>query len=195
MPLYAIALGRDDQRELRALRWGLVPSWAKSPAIGARLVNARSEEVQGKAAFRHAIRTGRVLVPVSGFYEWRRGVPFYFSRADGAPLALAGLGETWHGDHGPPLQTCTLLTTRANAVVATVHDRMPVVLAPGDWEEWLCRQALEPGRLDLLLAPAQDGHLCCRRVGSAVNNVRNDSPDLVLPVTSAEEVLVEDTLF
>jgi putative SOS response-associated peptidase YedK len=130
------------------------------------------------------------LVPVSGFYEWRRPTPgnqagkqpFYFQRADGGPLALAGLWDLWLDAEGRPLRTCTIITTAANRTMAPVHHRMPVVVAPDAWEEWLRPEPLRPSRLSELLAPAPDDLLDAHPVTTAVNKAGNDGPELVLPL-------------
>jgi hypothetical protein len=134
-PIYAVATSLSGARKLRALRWGLVPRWAKDPRVDARLINARSETLTKRAAFRSLVSTRRALLPASGFYEWRRPEPgtsslkqpFYFHRADGAPLVFAGLWDLWLDAEGRPLRSCTIITTAANKTMAPVHHRMPVV--------------------------------------------------------------------
>lgn len=189
-PVYAVAVSFSGARRLRALRWGLVPSWAKGPGVGSRLINARSETLARKPAFRSLVLSRRALVPVSGFYEWRRPQPgeqagkqpFYFHRAAGGPLVLAGLWDLWRDAEGRPLRTCTIITTGANATMAPVHHRMPVVVARDDWQEWLRPGPLRPGRLDRLLAPPPEDLLDAHPVATAVNKAGNDGPELVLPV-------------
>jgi putative SOS response-associated peptidase YedK len=143
------------------MRWGLVPSWADDPRIGSRLINARAETLDQKPAFRTLLARRRALLPFSGFYEWHRtgtqrvgrSQPHYFCRVDGQPLVFPGLWDTWRDAEGQPLRSCTIITTAANAVVASVHRRMPVILPESSWDEWL---RPEPhGRDDLrrLLAP------------------------------------------
>jgi putative SOS response-associated peptidase YedK len=188
--VYAVAASVGGARKLRALRWGLVPGWAKDARIGSRLINARCESLREKPAFRSLISTRRVLMPVSGFYEWRRPVPrvpglrqpFYFHRADGAPLVFAGLWDLWLDDDGRPLRSCTIITTASNKTLAPVHPRMPVILPPEAWEQWL-----HPGQplalLDELLVPAADDLLDVHLVGAAVNNAANNGPHLILQQT------------
>ncbi len=186
--VYAVAAGPTGTRVLTALRWGLVPAWSKGPASGAPMVNARAETVATKPAFREALLSRRVLVPVSGFYEWHRhgpgrrepAEPWYFRRADGEPLVFAALAETWYDGEGRPLRSCAVITTGPNAVMAPVHDRMPVVLRRRDWDEWLAPRPLAPARLAQLLVPPPDHLLEAVRVSRAVNNTANDSADLVL---------------
>ena len=129
-------------RELALVRWGLIPSWAKEAGIGGRLINARAETVAEKPAFRGAFRKRRALVPADGFYEWRKREgdrpkqPLLVRRRDGQPFAFAGLWEHWRGPEGE-VETCTILTTEANAALAPIHDRMPVILDPACYDRWL----------------------------------------------------------
>lgn len=186
-PVYVAVATQEGARVLRALRWGLVPNWAKDPRIGARLINARSETVTQRPAFRTAIRAQRALLPVSGFYEWRRPEagsraarqPFYFHRADGGPLVFAGLWEDWRDAEGRLLRTCTIITTSANKTMAPVHHRMPVVLKADVWDEWLRPEPLPPWRLRGLLVPAPNDLLDIYPVSAAVNKAGNDGPELV----------------
>lgn len=164
-------------------QWGLVPSWAKDPQAGPRPINARSEGVETKPTFRGAFRHGRCLVPASGFYEWkgagRSKQPFYIRPRGGAGLfVFAGLMATWAGPEGE-LTTCTLLTTTPNALMADIHDRMPVLLAPGDQEAWL-----DPNnrRAADLLRPCDPAGMEAFPVGVAVGSPRNDGPELVQPL-------------
>jgi len=166
-------------------RWGLVPSWSKDPAMGARMANARAETVADKPSFRTPFRRRRCLIPANGFYEWqaRPGAAkqaFCIRAADGALLGFAGLWDLWEGPDGA-LETCTIITTEANAAMAPIHDRMPVILAPGDYAAWL-----DPGvpadRLKALLRPCAGAALRIHPVGPAVGNVRNDGPALAEPL-------------
>ena len=179
------------RRFLGTAKWGLVPSWAKDPAIGERMFNARAETVAEKPSFRAAFRHRRCLVVVDGFYEWgpaERLVstrttggratrqPWYVHRVDGNPLVLAGLWE-----HGKGLRTCSIITVPANDDLAPVHDRMPAVLESVDWDGWL--DDGDPDRLDLesLLAPADDGTLVRHTVHCRVNSARNKGLELIEP--------------
>jgi putative SOS response-associated peptidase YedK len=190
-PVYAVATSSRGATKLRALRWGLVPSWAKDPRIGGRLINARAETLTNRPAYRSLITTRRALLPFSGFYEWSRPEPgapglkqpFYFRRIDGLPLVFAGLWDMWLDAGGRPLRSCTIITTIANETMAHVHHRMPVILPPGVWDEWLRPERLGRARLDELLVPAPDDLLAVHPVTSAVNNARNDGPQLLVPVT------------
>jgi putative SOS response-associated peptidase YedK len=202
-PVYAVTTGRDGARKLRALSWGLVPSWAQDRRIGARLINARAETVTGKPAFRSAVRSRRALLPVSGFYEWRRpepgtrahGQPFFFHAADGQPLVFAGLWETWRDAEGHAIHSCSIITTTANQTVAPVHHRMPVVLAPLAWDEWLRPGPLNPSRLGELLVPAPEDLLDGYPVGTAVNNARSDGPHLTFRASPGRGPAERLTLF
>jgi putative SOS response-associated peptidase YedK len=187
-PVYAVATSSKGARKLRALRWGLIPSWAEGPRIGAKLINARSETLAQRPAFRSLVGTRRALLPVSGFYEWHRPEPssplapkqpFYFRRADGQPLVFAGLWDLWLDAEGRPIRSCTIITTAANNTMAPVHHRMPVVLPPSAWDDWLRPEPLSRAQLDELLAPAPDDLLEAHRVGIAVNTAVNDGPQLI----------------
>lgn len=188
-PVYAAA-EHDGRRHLVALRWGLVPSWAKDPKIGNRLVNARSETAADKPSFRSSFRKRRCLIPADGFYEWQRRedgskVPYLIHRADGAPMAFAGLWSVWRDPEAPdaePLRTCTILTTEANAFMAGMHDRMPVILEADAWDPWLDRDLADVERLRALLGPADDRLLTGHPVSTEVNSPRHDHPGLLEPV-------------
>lgn len=194
-PTQSIAIVRrhDSGRELALVRWGLVPSWADDPGIGSRMINARAETVAEKPAFRAAFRKRRCLVPADGFYEWQardgRKQPFLIRRRDHAPFAFAGLWEHWEGPKGrpdqraePSLQTATLITTRANAVLEPLHERMPVILDPADYDLWLDPAA--PWQMaETLLRPCRDDALESEPVSTRVNSVRHDDPACVAPVT------------
>lgn len=164
------------------LRWGLVPAWAKDASGAGRLINARAETVADKPSFRSAFRHRRCLVPADGFYEWRTegGVkqPYRITRPDGAPFAFAGLWECW-GKGDEPLETFTILTTAASAVLQPLHDRMPVILDPADYALWLDPAATDPAVLQPLLGAGADDGLTYYAVGRAVNRVGNDDASLV----------------
>lgn len=175
-------------RELTALRWGLIPSWADDPAIGNRLINARGETVAEKPAFRKAFARRRCLVPMSAFYEWKKrgaksGEPWAFRRADGAPFAVAGLWETWTAPDGSEIETCALITTSPNDVVAAVHDRMPVIVPRSDYARWLDPTSNGAGVVGLLV-PFPSGEMVAHRVSPRVGDVRHDDPDLLEPLAS-----------
>lgn len=176
----------DRQRvEDQDLNWGLVPTWAKDKSMAARCINARAETVSEKPTFRAAFRYRRCLVPVSGFYEWRREgktkTPFYFSSPTNVPLILAGLWEDWT-DHVEHYRSFTILTTQANTVMQPIHDRMPVILPPDAWNRWLNPKPDHPTGLDDLLRPAPDDYLQCNQVSDYVNRVENEGPECVKAV-------------
>lgn len=196
-PVYGVAITSGGTRRLRALRWGLVPSSAHDPRIGSRLINARAETLENRPAFRSLLVRRRALLPFSGFYEWHRSgnqrvsrsQPHYFCRADGQPLVFAGLWDTWRNAEGQQLRSCTIVTTAANTLVASVHSRMPVVLHENSWAEWLRRKPLSRDDLRRLLAPTPDGVLTSWPVGLVVNNARADGPELITAAPEQPEAL------
>jgi len=181
----------EGYRLAEPLQWGLVPSWAKDPKIGSQMFNARAETVAMKPAFRSAFRKRRCLIPASGFYEWQKTgakekQPWNIGRADGQPLAMAGLWEHWQEPDGTTLESCTVITTTANGFMAEIHVRMPVILDPSLWDLWLDPDALEPAALSELLVPCPDDWLQRTAVSSLVNNVRNESPDCIRPLSAPQ---------
>ena len=184
--LPVLRVSTERGRELALLRWGLVPSWAKDPAIGARMINARSETVSEKPAFRAAFRRRRCLVPMSGFYEWQkaggRKVPHFARLLDTEIFAAAGLYEYWPGrDGAAPVESYTILTTGANDLMRAVHDRMPVILHEGDYEAWLDPKNEKLEALSGLLTPFPAEKMRVYPISARVNNTRNDGPELVEP--------------
>jgi putative SOS response-associated peptidase YedK len=182
-----------DRRTLEGMRWGLVPSWAESPAVGDRLINARVESVTDKPAFQRAFRRRRCLIPADGFYEWqevpgrRRKQPVFIRRRDGEPMAFAGLYEVWRADEDDPwLVTCTIITTPANALVAPVHDRMPALLPEPVWAEWLDRANEDVDALASVLVPAPDDELELWPVRPLVSDPANNGPELIEPLPDDE---------
>jgi len=178
----AVAVTRDGHRRLGTFRWGLVPPWAE-PSIASRLINARAETVLTKPAFKGAFARRRCLLPADGFYEWQRtGTgkrPWYIQRADGAPMAFAGLWEVWHSPTGEALRTCTIITTPANPLMAPIHDRMPAILEPSDWRAWLAPDNADLAGLQGLLIPADERTLARHVVSTLVNSVRHNGPELI----------------
>lgn len=184
-----IRVNADGHRELVQMRWGLVPRYARNPAIGARMINARAESVANRPAFHNAFRRHRCLFPANAFYEWRdepagARLPMRIGLADGSLFAMAGLFERWLDPQGEPLDTCTILTTQANAVVAGMHERMPVILDPAHYAAWLDPE--NAGAVDLLHALPPD-RLRAWPVSTRVNDVRNDDAALIEPVDAAPE--------
>jgi putative SOS response-associated peptidase YedK len=188
-------------RELRVVRWGLVPFWAKDISIGSRLINARAETVASKPAFRHAFARHRCLLPADGFYEWEkfgdskgaRKQPHYIRREDGGVLAFAGLYELWRDKDRPDddpdswLWTATIITTRAEDEVGRIHDRMPMVIEPGRWADWLDPAAPSTEALHGLMTPAASVHLTTYPVSTEVNSVRHNGPGLIEPMEGDSE--------
>ncbi len=187
--------GGGVARELRVVRWGLVPFWAKDRSIGSRMINARAETVSEKPAFRSAFARRRCLLPADGYYEWHRPdgaakaakQPYYIRRADGGPLAFAGLYELWRDravpDDDPDawLWTATIITTNAPDELGRIHDRMPMVIRPDRWADWLDPGNNDTGDVRGLLAPALSGELISYPVATTVNSVRNNGPRLIEP--------------
>ncbi len=174
-----------DSGERRAMPavWGLVPSWTKDPKIGAGLINARSETAAEKPSFRAAFKHRRCLIPASGFYEWQRSggykQPYYFAMASGEPFAMAGLWEHWRGSDGSVIESCVILTTEPNNVLAPVHDRMPVILEPNDFDLWLDPEKGNPADVQPLLKPCDSQKMIRYPVSKRVNNPRHDGPELI----------------
>lgn len=188
-PTQPVAVVRADQaidREFTYLHWGLIPSWSKDPAIGARLINARSETVAEKPSFRAAFKRRRCLLVADGFYEWQRTPdgkqPYYFHLDAHQPFGFAGLWEHWETGAGDVIESCTILTTVANAVLDPVHDRMPVILHPQDYDLWLDPQMQQTDRLQPLLQPYAAAAMKSYPVSAKVNNPRNDAADCIQPV-------------
>ena len=198
-PRYNVAPGQDIPvmrsgtgagRSLALLRWGLIPAWARDPAIAWKLINARSETAAEKPAFRAAFRHRRCLIPADGFYEWQRRTrqPWLFALRHGAPFAFAGLWERWQIPAGAALtgslaerrpgdtiETCTILTTAANDTVAPIHGRMPVILPPNAWDPWLAGE-------DVPLAPCPADDMTAHPVSTLVNRADNEDPRCVEPI-------------
>jgi putative SOS response-associated peptidase YedK len=192
-PTQPIAVVRIENRQRRfaLVRWGLVPPWVKDPRAFGLLINARSESAAANAAFKGALTYRRCLVPASGFYEWQRDPanpkgrrkPYVLRPKDGGVLALGGLWESWLGADGSEIDTGCILTTAANDSLAPIHDRMPVIIAPGDQERWLTAQ--EP--VTDLLRPAANDLLVAMRISDRVNSADNDGPRLLEPAKDTVE--------
>jgi putative SOS response-associated peptidase YedK len=182
-----IRAGADDRREALLLGWGLVPGWADDPAIGQRMINARSETAAVKPSFREALRSRRCLVPANGFYEWLRvdeqRQPCYVQASDNEPFAMAGLWETWRGDE-QELQTFTVLTTNAGDDLVDLHHRAPVILAAQNWQQWLERRPLTDDQLRELCGALPPGSLHYHPVSPRVNKPANDDPGCLEAVTA-----------
>jgi len=179
-------LAGNQNRELAALHWGLIPAWAKDPAIGNRMINARSETVAEKPSFRESYKNRRCLILSDGYYEWQkrgsRKHPFFFHRDDDQPFAFAGLWERWQDPQsGNPTETATILTTAANEQIEPFHHRMPVILDPEKYDDWLDPEETEPSRLGPLLQAQPPANLVIDPVSTLVNSPRNDDPRCLEP--------------
>jgi putative SOS response-associated peptidase YedK len=199
----AVVRQRDDRRVMSRVRWGLVPSWAKDPSIGDRMINARAETIATKPAYKRSFVKKRCLIPADGFYEWQvvappttpkgrpRKQPVFVHRRDGEPMAFAGLWDVWKAPEGAEveglgpdgwLRSCVIVTTRANDLLTPIHERMPVLLSESAWATWLDPANDDVEALASLLAPAPDADLEVWPVSTAVNSADNDSSELVRPV-------------
>jgi putative SOS response-associated peptidase YedK len=204
--ILVVVAGSDGARQLRALRWGLVPRWAKDPSGANRMINLRAETVREKKGWKSTLARKRCIIPIDGFYEWqdqgkgKRKQPFYITSRDFSPLALAGLWATWRdpaekekekagdGDGGDELWTCTILTTSANKLMGSVHERMPVILPPEAWDAWLDPDNTDTEQLAELLQPAPEEMLTLWPVDMAVGNTRNNRPELQEPLEGHQPI-------
>lgn len=170
-----------EKRRFALARWGLIPHWAKDVKIGYSMINARAETVASKPAFRNAFRHRRCLIPADGFYEWQAisgskiKQPWFIALRDREPMAFAGLWEQWHSPKGEELESCSIIVTDANELMRPIHDRMPVILAPGDWEAWLKTEAKDAVGLQSLLKPYSAEDMAAWPVSTKVSSPRNDS--------------------
>jgi putative SOS response-associated peptidase YedK len=181
-----------EGRQLSMVRWGLVPRWARDMSGAGRMINARAETVATKPAFRDAFKHGRCLVVADGFYEWKKPTPrqrepYLIQLRTGEPFAFAGLWDTWMGPEGP-IETCTIITTDANELVRSLHDRMPVILSPREYDRWLDPALEDVGRLEALLKPVPSESVAMTAVNPIVNNARNEDPRCVEPAPPATAV-------
>lgn len=191
--------GTEPAKTVQAFHWGLIPSWAKERKIGARMINARSETITEKPAFRGLVKKKRLIIPMDGFYEWKPGSadgplnakgkplkrPMFITRTDGNPLAVAGLWSAWKDPADPKqrwMHSATVITTEANELMSAVHDRMPVMIPPDRWDEWLDPDNDDIDALSDLFTATNDGILAMREVSTAVNSVANNSADLLAPL-------------
>ena len=167
-------------RVARAARWGLIPHWAHTAAVGHRMINARAETLRARAAFRDALERRRCLIPADGFYEWRRDgrhrAPFYLRSPDGEPFAIAGLWDVWRPHGGTPIASCTIITTQATDTAASIHERMPLILPPAAFDEWLAPTPLPAGSAVACLAPRPSAWLEAVPVSNLVNSPEHDEP-------------------
>src|SRR6266481_5440336 len=190
-----VVIVENNARHFRLMRWGLVPAWVKDPRKITLLINARSETVQDKPAFKNAMKRRRCLIPADGYYEWQvaggRKRPFFIHRRDGSPFGLAALAETWIGPNGEELDTVAIVTAPASADLAVLHHRVPVTIAPDDFERWLDCGAHDAETAMALLKAPDDGEFVWHEVSTRVNRVANDDAQLILPIT-AEQMAAEE---
>lgn len=186
-----VITSHEGVRRGELMRWGLVPSWAKDPAVGNRMINARAETVAEKPSFRAAFRRRRCLVPADGFYEWKvegkKKVPSYVRERNGRPFAIAGLWECWKEPEGDELHSFTIVTTEPNATMAPIHDRMPAILTDDACRGWLGEVERSPDELRALLCPYSDDALETFEVSTRVNSPRNDDAQCIVPATDASK--------
>src|ERR1700676_2996157 len=190
-----VVIVENGVRHFRLMRWGLLPAWVKDPGKFTLLINARAETVLDKPAFKNAMKRRRCLIPADGYYEWqaseRRKRAYFIYRRDGAPIGLAGLADTWIGPNGEELDTVAIVTAPASADLKVLHHRVPVTIAPEDFERWLdCRDDNAEGVMALLSAPVE-GEFAWHEVSTRVNRAANDDAQLILPIT-ADEMAAED---
>ncbi len=183
-----LAVPNDGQMRGDFFVWGLIPSWAKDPAMGSRLINARAETLGEKPSFRAAYKYRRCLIPADGFYEWKAvpgqkaKVPHFIHLKSRQPFALAGLWEEWHSPNGSQIRSCTIITTEPNELMASLHNRMPVILPPAAYAEWLDTAIRTPNSLNALLKPYPADEMAAYPVATLVNSPQNDRPELVVPI-------------
>lgn len=182
-----LAIPNDNKFAADFFIWGLIPMWAKDPAIGNRLINARGETLAEKPSFRGSYRYKRCLILADGYYEWKSvagrktKTPYFIHMHDRRPFAMAGLWDHWESPEGSSLNTCTIITTSPNELMQSIHDRMPVILHPRDYDKWLDSAPQTPENLDHLLKPFPTEEMTAYPVSTMVNKVTNDRPELVVP--------------
>ena len=180
-PIHSIVADEDENRHLKLMYWGLIPSWAKDKTIGNRLINARGETVAEKPSFRAAFKRRRCLIPASGFYEWKaendKKQPWYISLRSGELMAFAGLWETWTPKEGDVVESCCIITTQANSFMEPIHDRMPVILNSEQWTIWLSQQEHSPDKLLSLISSQEEKSMQAWPVTRELNRsgFRNDA--------------------
>ena len=183
------AIANTHEPRADTFKWGLIPAWAKDHKIGNRLINARGETLAEKPSFRTAYKKQRCLIPATGFYEWRRNgrtkTPMHIAFKSGAPFAFAGLWDVWHAPTGERIQSCTIITTEPNDLMAAIHNRMPVILPADAYDAWLAPEE----RTDLreLLVPYTAREMIAHPVSTLVNSPRNDTPDCLKPSLPPEQ--------
>jgi putative SOS response-associated peptidase YedK len=190
-----VVILENGDRHFRLMRWGLLPAWVEDPGKFSLLINARAETVLEKPAFQNAMKRRRCLIPADGYYEWQaygnRKRPHFIHRRDGQTMGLAGLAETWIGPNGEELDTVAVVTAPASADLKPLHDRVPVTIAPGDFDRWLDGAAHDAETVMALLTPPREGEFAWHQVSTRVNRAANDDAQLILPIT-AEEMAAEE---
>jgi len=177
----------DGKRRLDFYTWGLIPSWAKDPSLGSRMINARAETLAEKPSFRNSFKRRRCLILADGFYEWRQEAqsqpktPMYIRLEAGEPFAFAGLWDQWNAPDGSTILSCTIITTQPNSLVEKIHNRMPVILPAGAHSAWLEPGEQNPAELSRWLVPYPAAEMMAYPVSRRVNSPGNDSPDMILP--------------
>ena len=180
-----VSILRNGTAHLDQLRWGLIPSWAKDEAIGNKMINARAETLAEKPSFKRLLRSKRCLVLADGFYEWRQEAgtktktPMYITLKDGMPFAFAGLWDLWNSPDGQQIRSCTIVTTEPNQLMASIHNRMPVILSPDAREQWLDTSLHDEHVLTHLLVPYPAGEMAARPVSRLVNDPRREGAELI----------------
>jgi putative SOS response-associated peptidase YedK len=183
-----LAIPNDDKFKADFFLWGLIPMWAKDPAIGNRLINARGETLAEKPSFRGSYRHKRCIIIADGFYEWKllagkkTKTPYFIHMKNRAPFAIAGLWDHWESPDGSSVKTCSIITTTANELMESIHDRMPVILHARDYAKWLDPSPQTPESLQPLLKPFPADEMSAYPVSTLVNKASNDLPELVVPV-------------
>jgi putative SOS response-associated peptidase YedK len=189
-----VVIIENGARHFRLMRWGLLPAWIKDPRKFTLLINARSETVREKPAFKNAIKRRRCLIPADGYYEWQvfenRKRPYFIHRRDRQPIGFAALSETWMGPNGEELDTVAIVTAPAGADLAVLHHRVPVTIAPADFDRWLDGRTYDAEEVMALLVAPDEGEFAWHEVSTRVNRVANDDAQLILPIT-AEEIAAE----
>ncbi len=189
-----LALPNDGAKRADFFQWGLIPAWSRDPSVGARLINARAETLGEKPSFRGPYRYKRCLLPADGFYEWKSAagqktkIPHYLRLKNGKPFAFAGLWDEWLGPDGSAIKTCAIITTTPNALVAEIHNRMPVILPPATWDAWLNPASLPPAQLNPLLSPYPAEQMETYPVSRLVNQSRLDRPEMIQAAQSTYEL-------
>jgi putative SOS response-associated peptidase YedK len=184
-----LAIPNDGTNTADFFIWGLIPMWAKDPSIGNRLINARGETIAEKPSFRGSFKHKRCLILADGFYEWKASpvkktkTPYFIHMKDRSPFAFAGLWDAWESPDGSSIRTCTIITTEPNELMATLHNRMPVILHPRDHAKWLDASHQTPENLLTLIKPYPADAMSAHPVSTLVNNPSNDSPELVVPAS------------